>query len=182
MHCGFLQAAFLWRVSPKNRRDSVVLGSWLLTGRLAAYLAIGLVLGAVAGTGVPMPSAEVLAFAAGVLLLACAVLPDRSRGTDCSCARRAAGAAAGSALVLGVLTGLKPCPPMLASAVLALRSGGPGPAVLTLAAFFAGSSLFLMPFLFGGALLPTRWRTRCRRLGRVAAAGAAVLELSLIHI
>jgi pyruvate formate lyase activating enzyme len=177
LHCGALHLAYVGRCLPAAPRRTLLLGLLVLAGRLAAYVLLGACGGWIAGAGLPLPAPWLLTAAAGVLLLVYAGLPDRHLGT-CLCQRLPA-RVSGGALALGFLTGLAPCPPLLASGVLALHSGGMLAAILTFVAFFAGSSLFLLPAVLGLASVPTRWRAALQRPGRWLSAAVGVITLTL---
>lgn len=154
-----------------------MLGVLVLGGRLAAYLVLGLFIGLVTGSGLPVPAPWLLTLAAGALLLVSAGAPDRVYG---GCAWRGVSMpCGGGALLLGFISGLAPCPPLLASGVIACAARGVIGAVLTFVAFFAGSSLFLLPALFGLGLVRPALRTRLRLPGRCLAAGVGVGVLLL---
>ncbi|HID64084.1 MAG TPA: sulfite exporter TauE/SafE family protein, partial [Anaerolineae bacterium] len=54
--------------------------------------------------------------------------------------------------VLGFLTGLNPCPPFLLAAARVLKGADPLGGVLLFVAFFAGTSLYMLPLAFVGLL------------------------------
>ncbi|MBN2449715.1 MAG: AmmeMemoRadiSam system radical SAM enzyme [Lentisphaeria bacterium] len=179
LHCGAFHLAYLGPRVDRGRRGVLAFGVVLLAGRLLAYVVLGLCVGMIAGSGLPLPAPWVLRFLAGVLLLA-AAWAGPLWGGHCGGRRRGEGAAAwGGAFALGLVTGLSPCPPLLASGVIALQSHGPLAGVLTFLAFFAGSSAFLVPILFGVAALPVRVRAMVRRGGRFVAFAAAVYAFAL---
>jgi pyruvate formate lyase activating enzyme len=170
-----LHLAYLGRCATAGVRGPARLGTLILTGRLAAYVLLGACIGVVTGSGLVVPAPGLLTLAAAVLLLAVAMLPARREGA-CAC-RRLPRSLAGGALALGFLTGLAPCPPLLISGVLAFEARGVAGGVLTFVAFFAGSSLCLLPALFGFALVPATVRVRLCRAGRVLAVLVAVVTL-----
>jgi pyruvate formate lyase activating enzyme len=173
-HCGLFQTAYLARYAPNARRQTVQLGAALLGGRLAAYVLLGLVVGLVAGAQIWVVRPWVpTALLCGIMLLY-AALPGRRASKRCACATGMSPTVVGGALIVGLLTGISPCPPMLASAAIALQSHGMAAAILVFLAFFAGSSLFLLPFVFGAAALSPVWRARLRGVSRVIAAAVAL--------
>jgi sulfite exporter TauE/SafE len=123
-------------------------------GRLAAYLAVG----ALAGWGgalvhdtawYPWANAG-LTFLAGALLLHWLAQP----------ARRDCGAACGTTtatvpILLGVVTGLSICPPFVAALATAVTSGNILRGTMYFAAFFVGTTVYLLPLPLAGGL--TRW-------------------------
>ena len=178
IHCGLFHAAFLARHAPADRRRSAFLGVALLIGRLAAYLLFGAAIGLIASTGVVVLSPWALTLILGLLMLAYAVLPRRERPA-CACKGRDT-RLVGGALLLGFVTGLSPCPPFLASGLIALQSRGVGMAVLTLLVFFAGSSLYLIPLWFGLAAISANMRRRLGLVSRFIAAGVALYAFALL--
>ncbi len=182
LHCGVLHLAYVGRCAATDRRRTLSVGLMVLAGRLAAYVLLGAFIGTIAGAGLPLPAPWLLSAAAGVLLLVYAGLPDRHLGA-CLC-RRLPANLTGGALALGFLSGLAPCPPLLASGVIALQTHGVPAAILTFVAFFAGSSLFLLPAVLGVAALPGGWRLALQRPGRwlTAAVGMVTLALAVAQL
>jgi sulfite exporter TauE/SafE len=74
-------------------------------------------------------------------------------------------------MLLGVLTGLNICPPFAAGLVCALDLGGAWAGAAFFCAFFAGTSLFLLPILGAAPLAAFR---RAQTAGAVACAAAGV--------
>jgi len=179
LHCGVFHGAFLARYAHDRRRDNVLLGAALLAGRFGAYVLFGLLLGLVATSGVVTVKPWVLTLAFGCLMLAYAVLP-RTKQSRCSC-RRVDANVVGGALLLGFVSGLSPCPPFLASGLIAMRSHGVGTAVLTLVAFFVGSSVLLLPLWFGPAAMSGRLRLRLRTFSRIIAGAVALYAFASLH-
>jgi pyruvate formate lyase activating enzyme len=182
LHCGVLHLAYVGRCASADTRRTLALGVLVMAGRLAAYVLLGAFVGAIAGAGLPLPAPWLLTGAAAVLLLVYAGFPDRHVGA-CLC-RRLPATFSGGALALGFLTGLAPCPPLLASGVMALEAHGLLPAILSFVAFFAGSSVFLLPAVFGVAAVPARWRAQLQRPSRwlSAAVGLATLVLAAAQL
>ena len=54
--------------------------------------------------------------------------------------------------VLGFLTGINPCPPFLLATTYVLDGADPLDGVLLFVAFFAGTSLYMLPLAFVGLL------------------------------
>ncbi|NLD45104.1 MAG: AmmeMemoRadiSam system radical SAM enzyme [Chloroflexi bacterium] len=176
LHCGALHLGYLGRHAAAPSRRLAGLGALWLAGRLLAYLAVGLAIGLVTASSLPLPAPWCLSLAAGLVLLVSAAVP-AGRGDGCAC-RGGPLVAAGGAVTMGLLSGLAPCPPLLAAGFLAGASRGPAAAMLTLGAFFAGSSLVLLPTVFGLSLLPSSWRRGLRLPGRCLTVLAAVVVLS----
>lgn len=176
LRCGALHLAYVGRCATSGHGGASRVGVLILAGRLAAYLLLGAGLGAVAGSGLWLPAPGVLTLAAAALLVVAALVPAAGPARHpCACLPRSF---AGGALALGFVTGLAPCPALLVSGVLAFEARGPVAGVATFAAFFAGSSLCLLPALFGVSLLPASFRVRLERPGRAAALAAAVAALA----
>ena len=171
MHCGLYQSAFLVRHARPNRGQQTRLCLSLAGGRLCAYVLFGILVGLLARSGVVVVRPWVLTAGLGILMVGYALWPDR--GVVCL-SRFAWPKLLGGGFALGMVTGLSPCPPFLASVTIALRSHGVAAAVLTLVAFFLGSSLYLLPLWLGAAVLPQRVRQRLQRTSRWVAAGVAV--------
>ena len=174
MHCGLFHAAFLARHAQQERGRNASLGALLLLGRLVAYVMFGLLLGLVATSGMFMVRQWVLMTVLGTIMLAYAVFPKReSDQGGCVCARMPR-KLMGGALMIGFVSGLAPCPPFLASGVIALHSRGVGAAMLTLVAFFIGTSVYLLPVWFGLTTVSAGMRRRLRTFSRVIAAAVAL--------
>ncbi|MDD5656817.1 MAG: sulfite exporter TauE/SafE family protein [Elusimicrobia bacterium] len=147
--------------------NAAALGRFL-AGRLAAYLLLAAAAAAAAaalsGAARWLPPAG--SAVAGVLLLAYAW-----RG-----GRRGCCAATGRpALALGFLTGAGLCPALLAALTAVLASDGPGRGALFFAAFFAATSLYLLPVL---GVWPWLSSPRVRLAGRLGLAAAGLWRLA----
>ena len=171
IHCGLYQGAFLARHVQPDRGQQARLCLSLAGGRLCAYVLFGVLVGLVARSGIVVVRPWVLTAGLGVLMVGYALWPDR--GSICL-SRFAWPKLMGGAFALGMVTGLSPCPPFLASVTIALRSHGVTAAVLTLVAFFLGSSVYLVPLWVGAAVLPSRTRQCLRRMSRWVAGAVAV--------
>jgi len=181
LHCGVYHAAFLTRHADTTRRRNAILGVMLIVGRLSAYLLFGLMLGLLTTTGVLVIQPWALTLALALVMAVYALKPRRATAS-CRCAKHPR-LVAGSGFLLGFMTGLSPCPPFLASRLIALRVHGVSGAVLTLLAFFAGSSIYMVPVWFGVLALPKRFSVRLGTVSRVFAACVAVYAcVSLVGI
>ncbi len=131
-------------------------------GRLGAYLVVGALAGW-SGTllhdSAWYPWLNVgLTFLAGVVLLHWLAQPRSCAGAHC-------GRSSMAPLLLGVVTGLSICPPFVAALATAVTSGSMLRGTLYFAAFFAGTTLYLLPLPLAGSL--TRWPFWLR-VGRLA--------------
>jgi sulfite exporter TauE/SafE len=133
-------------------------------GRLAGYLAFGLVLGLLGIRGrYPHFSAAYVVLGALMVLYGlvqsfphwglCRLLIPRLES-------------AWYLLLLGLTTGLNLCPPFLLAAVAAAELGQPLAGVVFFAVFFVGTSVWLLPLLFTGLLAKFR---PVRLAGRILA-------------
>ncbi|MBT3374146.1 MAG: AmmeMemoRadiSam system radical SAM enzyme [Lentisphaerae bacterium] len=172
LHCGVYHAAFLARHADPARGRNATLGVALILGRLSAYLLFGLLLGLVATSGLLVVQPWVLTLTLAVVMAVYALKPQRKK-SGCGC-RKKRSLVAGSGFLLGFVTGLSPCPPFLASGLIALKSHGVSAAVFTLLAFFVGSSVYMIPVWFGIVALPQRVNARLRVVSRLLAACVAV--------
>ncbi|MGE4560672.1 MAG: sulfite exporter TauE/SafE family protein [Desulfobulbus sp.] len=147
--------------------------SRLLGGRLLAY---GLVGGVAGLTGSPLQAISTT-FSPWVPLVLAVVLLAHGfvlfRRVPCCLAQRF-GNWAGSAFLMGLLTGFSLCPPFLLALAWIWGQGmGPLPAILFFLAFFGGTSVYLLPLGFGGYL---ENRTLVRS-GRILSVGGGLFFL-----
>jgi sulfite exporter TauE/SafE len=177
-----------WRTTAK------LLGLFLV-GRLAGYLAFGVLAWAV---GLALPSTSrtgTIVFAVAHLALAAAlviyVLPRRERcAEDCSgtrAVRLSRGLRRLAPLAFGLLTGLSPCPPFLAAGVRAAETGSLAGSLGFFALFFVGTSLWFVPFAAVAALRRVEALSTVARFTALIVAayygylGAATLGGALLH-
>ena len=157
------------RESPAGTAASVGL---FLLGRLAAYLLVGFAVG-FAGERVRGAAGSVVVSGAlallGLLLALYAVLDRLPRWEICRVAARGMGGRS-FLLPLGFLTGVSPCPPFLLAVTAAIGTGSPLQGALFFLCFYAGTSVYLLPF--AASWLPARSQT-LRRAARIAAIVAA---------
>ncbi|MGQ9683904.1 MAG: urease accessory protein UreH domain-containing protein [Anaerolineae bacterium] len=154
-----------------------------LGGRLSGYLAFavlawlaGLLLRPLAAYRVVGLGASHLAIGALLLFWGLAAPPEL-------CAGKALGARLGRIVArqpalwplgLGLLTGLNVCPPFLAAVAGAAATGSLGGSIAYFAAFFVGTSVYLVPAPLLGAL---GRRESLRTVGRLAAIVVSVYYL-----
>ncbi|MBI5238857.1 MAG: sulfite exporter TauE/SafE family protein [Elusimicrobia bacterium] len=143
-----------------------------LAGRLLAYLLFGAGAGAmgaaVSGT-VPVWLAPAALGLSALLMLACAA----GIGTKLSWCAAAPGRVP---FALGFLTGINVCPPFLTGLVVVLALGSAFSGAAFFAAFFAATSLYLLPVL---GVWPWLSSSRARAAGRLALALAGLWYLHL---
>lgn len=154
--------------------NAATLGLFTL-GRLAGYLAVGAVLGALGSLGSRYIKPElehdirsVSWTLIGALMLLQALPLSLPRAH--LCARIPSHRFSGlSAWLLGLLTGLNPCPPFLAAATRVVNLRSPLSGSLYFSLFFLGTSLYLAPLL-GVPLLGKRLQ-----FPRIVSRGALLL-------
>lgn len=138
------------------RLNTRYLGTFLGT-RFLGYLLFAVVVGEIGATASLPPPARPLVYGAVHLLLA-AVLVWYARTAGRSCVGECAEPALVSigitarrgvpgAAVLGLLTGVSLCPPFIAAGVRAAESGSVAGAALFFTAFFAGTTVWFVPFV-----------------------------------
>ncbi len=174
-NCGVFHGTLLTRYADAGRRRTLRLAAALLAGRLTAYLGFGLAVGLLAAEHLWSPRPWLIFLVLGGIMAYYAVRPVRP---GCACAPPPAwGRITWSAFGLGLLTGATPCPPFLAALVIALQTRGPAGAMIVFFAFFAGTSLWLVPVWIAPVLLRSGWRRLAARASRFIAAGIAAYAL-----
>lgn len=131
---------------------SLGLAGQFLLGRLAAYALFGLAagyLGVWVGGSLPRWVIALSLMGLSLLLVLYALAQSLPRPGLC---RFVKGHSARMPPVLGFLTGLNPCPPFLLAAARVLKGADPLGGVLLFVAFFAGTSLYMLPLAFVGLL------------------------------
>ncbi len=133
------------RTLPENAK---AFGAFL-AGRFAGYAAVGLAAGWLGQQiFVDQRLGRILAGSAwlltGLVLELYAVMKSFPRWSLCRSLAPFSGTGR-TPLVLGLLTGVNICPPFVAVILQAGNSGGPWNGLVTLTAFFAGTSLILLP-------------------------------------
>lgn len=150
--------------------------AWYNLGRLLAYLATGLFVGLLARSGALLPPwLHATALIATTLLLAVALLRPTNEKRCWKPRQRS-----GSAVVIGVLQGLAPCPPFITAIALALGSPSMLSGLLLFGALFLGTALFTLPLAFIEPLRKRRWLTQLVRV--VGAAVCVYLLLSAVAL
>jgi sulfite exporter TauE/SafE len=150
---------------------------WYNLGRLIAYLAVGLIVTALAAAGTTLPApVQVAARLVTAAILGVAVIrpatPQRCWGH-----RRSAGA-----FVVGALQGLSPCPPFLVAVGLGLTAAGRATGLLLFAALFVGTALYTLPLALLEPLRRRDWATWIvRGVGAVVCLYLVVSALLLLR-
>lgn len=152
-----------------------------LAGRLLGYAVFGAAAGGLlggwlrggAGNAVVAASTNAAVLALGLALLVVGARYARGARVEPLCPAKGLARFAGAPLVLGLLTGVSPCPPFLLAAVEAVRAGSAINGLAHFLGFFAGSSAFLLPALL---LFPRSPRVRAAAL-RLGAAAAVLVGL-----
>ncbi len=149
-----------------------------LAGRLLAYFLFGAAAGAVGAALGPALPAWLPAAALGLtaaLMLACAAAQSFPRLSWCLVAGRWLSSRR-VPFWLGFLTGINICPPFLTGMVVVLELGSVWGGAAFFTAFFAATSLFLLPVLGVCPWLSSAW---VRVAGRIAMAVAGLWYLAL---
>jgi len=166
-------------VASRSWRSGASVVGEVALGRLLAYLAFGAAVGAIgaqldatnpllgrlegaAMLGLALVLGAYVAFGsrAGSFRL-CGVAPFRKLRTP---------------LAIGLLTGVSVCPPFLLALATALGAGGPVEGALFFAAFFVGTSVYLLPLIPIGRL--GSWEV-ARVVGRMSGGLSAALFVAL---
>ncbi len=153
-------------VEGRRRRGLLTLGEFL-TGRFLAYVLFGAAAGFFSGRfsgTLPARGVAAAVFGAGVLMLLYS-LP-KTFPTVRMCAHmNAFPGLRRLPLALGFLAGINICPPFLAGVARVLESGSAGFGGVYFAAFFAGTSVYLLPL---AAALPFTHIKRLQSIGTLA--------------
>lgn len=163
--CGSVYAPYLMQYNRTLPESLLAIGE-LSAGRFITYLIIGAVAGMV-GNHVHLEEKGVLS-TVGYLLFSTFMLITvfRTHKRDQCCTRARGNGIFDRPLLLGLLTGINVCPPLLLALTKAFNGSGPLAGMMLFSAFFAGTTLFLLPIsafgLLGGRIV-------FRSIARVAA-------------
>lgn len=184
--CGPILAPYLLAEGAEGAAAHGRMLAEFLAGRLAAYLAFAVAVslwGArhpSAGSG-PLAAAGLLV--SGLLMLVYAVVKNAPRLSFCAPLARSR-ALRRLPAALGFLVGINVCPPFAAGLVRLLSLSGPLAAAAYFAAFFAGTTIYMLPFMACAPL--ARWQ-RLRTIAALASglsglwfAGLGLARLSLL--
>lgn len=167
--CGPIYAPFLMQYAKAPLRYVMAVLE-LSAGRFAAYLLVGAIAGFF-GRHVPEIDRDYFTIAAYPLFSAFLIISAlRSRTCEKGCAVSRWSRFADWPVVLGVLTGINVCPSFLLAFSRSFTLSGPVAGMLFFAAFFVGTSVFLVPLSFVGMLGRKR---QFRTAARIAAFGVA---------
>jgi sulfite exporter TauE/SafE len=138
-----------------------------IAGRLAAYLLFGLAagaLGAAAGGRLPPKALHAAVLCSGLFMLAVLALKTAPHLRLCAWAMRTKSVRR-LPFVLGFLVGINICPPFVAGLLRVLGLGGALQGAAYFAAFFAGTTLYLVPLF---AVVPFAFIRRLQNIGALA--------------
>jgi len=155
-------------------RNALILGQ-MLVGRLAGYLLFGLFVGAVSPPNGEDSALRALVTGVVTLLLASLLIAYGFATPRTRCAAEPGAQLLSRIarrwpdvlpLALGLLTGVSLCPPFVLAMSEASRTGSAAGGALYFFLFFLGTSLYVIPLVFAGAL---RRRPILQTVGRLAA-------------
>ncbi|NLP05475.1 sulfite exporter TauE/SafE family protein [Candidatus Fermentibacteria bacterium] len=161
--CGPVYVAYLLG-EKRSALGSVRIILMLNVGRFAAYAAFGALAGLLGGAvpvvlRIPLSAAGYILFAAYLVLSSIRV--QRSCG---GCSTNRLLSFTRSAFLLGVLTGFSICPAFLIALTGAFDSSGPVGGMLLFMGFYAGTTVYMLPFAFLGLLTRREWFTKAARI------------------
>lgn len=165
--CGPVYAPYLMqydRTLPKSLLAIIELSA----GRFISYLAVGAAAGLL-GRQVHFEGKGLIT-AAGYFLFSVFLLVTvfRTYQRDRCCRTGRWAGIIDRPLVLGILTGINICPPFLLALTKAFQGSGPAAGATLFAAFFIGTSLFLLPIAAFGLLGKQRLFRSIARWGAIA--------------
>ena len=167
--CGPVYASFL--MSEERRGwQSLRVVLMLNLGRFVAYAAFGAVVGLLGGY-IPVAVRAPLAYSGYLLFsvyLVVSVVRIHKACSGCGVSRFMR--LTRSPLLLGVLTGFSICPAFLIAMTGAFESSGALAGALLFTGFFAGTTVYMLPFALFGLLTRVRWITAAARFLAVAVA------------
>ncbi|MDM7991694.1 MAG: sulfite exporter TauE/SafE family protein [Candidatus Fermentibacter sp.] len=161
--CGPVYGAYLLsekRSGPESLRVLLELN----LGRFLAYAAFGALFGLLGGS-LPVSIRGPLA-AAGYILFSIYLLLSvvRARKSCGGCSTSRLTRITRSPLLLGVLTGLSVCPSFLIAVTGAFESSGPVSGAMLFTGFFAGTTVYMLPFAVLGLFTRKAWFTTVARV------------------
>lgn len=162
--CGPVYGAYLLS-EKRTGLESLRVLLELNLGRFLAYAAFGALFGLLGGA-IPVSVRGPLAAAGYILfsiyLLLSVVRARKSCGGGCQTSRFTM--MTRSPLLLGVLTGLSVCPSFLIAVTGAFESSGPASGAMLFAGFFAGTTVYMLPFAVLGLFTRKAWFTSVARV------------------
>jgi len=167
--CGPVYGAYLMSETRKGLQSLWVL-LLLNAGRFFAYAAFGAIMGMFGGTmpasvRVPLAFTGYLLFSAYMLL---SVVRIKKNCSGCQTGRFLK--ITRNPFVLGALTGLSICPAFLIALTSAFESSGPLSGMMYFIGFFAGTTVYMLPFAIFGLLTTKDWITKAARVIAVVVA------------
>jgi sulfite exporter TauE/SafE len=173
--CGPVYAPYLMQYERSMSKNLLAICE-LSAGRFISYLIVGAVTGML-GRHVYIESKELIT-AAGYSLFSIFLLITafRTHRRDQCCTIGNKVGIFDRPLVLGILTGVNLCPPFLLALTKAFHGSGPVAGMTLFAAFFAGTTLFLLPISAFGLLGSRKF---FRSIARWGAIGVSVWFLIL---
>ncbi|MBN2461825.1 MAG: sulfite exporter TauE/SafE family protein [Candidatus Cloacimonetes bacterium] len=136
----------------RSDKESLQIIILITLGRFFSYLAFGAVFG-YAGSHIPVHSRQIFTAIAYVLLSIYLVITVfRVQRQERNCITRRWMKITKNPFLLGVFTGISFCPAFLIAISQAIEISGPIGGLILFLAFFLGTSLFILPMTFFGAL------------------------------
>jgi sulfite exporter TauE/SafE len=165
--CGPVYAPYLMQYG-RSLPKSLLAILELSAGRFFSYLVVGAAAGLL-GRQVHFEGKGLIT-AAGYSLFSVFLLVTafRTYRRDCCCPTGRWAGIIDRPLVLGILTGINICPPFLLALTKALSGSGPAAGMTLFAAFFIGTSIWLLPIAVFGVLGERRLLRSIARWGAVA--------------
>jgi len=161
--CGPVYCAYLLSEKRSGLQSLLVVLS-LNAGRFASYSIFGAIMGLLGGV-IPPPLRGPVA-AVGYLLFSAYLLLSVVRvSRSCGgCATSKLLNVTRSPFLLGILTGFSICPAFLIALTSAFASSGPLSGMLLFMGFYAGTTVYMLPFAFLGLLTHRNWFTSAARV------------------
>jgi len=139
-------------IEKRRFRSSVSGVIWFLVGRFIGYIVFGAVAGALGGQ-IPDKFRDVLTGIAYIVLAVLLIYNSlRKRRIDETCPVKKHRNILAHPLLFGLILGFNPCPAFLLATSRAIESGGAFFGAIFFTGFFAGTSIFFLPFSIFGEL------------------------------
>ena len=159
----------------RTGKQSFLIVLQITIGRFISYITFGAVFGFV-GTKIPIASREVFTAIAYILLsiyLVASVFRIRRHSKNCRNTRLMN--LTKSPFLLGILTGISFCPAFLIAISNAIDISGAGAGMTLFAGFFLGTSVFVLPITFLGAL------SNMDKIRKIAQVSAIIIAAYFIY-
>jgi sulfite exporter TauE/SafE len=168
--CGPIYAPYLMQVKRTWLSNLLVIVE-LSAGRFISYLLIGALAGAF-GSAIAEEQRIPLTIIAYILFSSFLIVSSlRSHRKERCCSVGRWYAFAERPLILGVVTGINLCPPFFIAFTKAMDNAGVFAGMLFFTAFFAGTTLFLLPLVLAGV---AGQRVHLRMVARIASVGVGI--------